>query len=176
MKNLMILILGVTTVLTSCGITKNTTKDTSENQIILLYKEENQNTTSDIKETQFEFTFIVDTTSWSLPESIKPTSVKPTDTLNMYDTNLGYLFYNRTYIIPTSTYKNNTFKARTKFENYPDQIVYLDSTYISFKPEKNNNTMVMTVFVSSAPIVPITIEVYEDNKLIVIRDFEWKSY
>lgn len=90
MRNLIILILGVTTVLTSCGTSKNTTNDVSENQVALLYEEENQEyfsnmgktqvDTSDIKVTNFDISIV-------LPGEVD-NSPKIVDTVNFYSTYL----------------------------------------------------------------------------------------
>jgi hypothetical protein len=161
MKNLAILVLGVITILTSCGVTKNTLTDTS-----------------DLKETQLEVTFVVDTIKWSPSEEIDFTSVDTlvVDTVNMFDANTGVLFYKRNYVIPNAGNKNIVFEASTRFEGDPDQIVYLDSTQIKFEYDPTNDTFVMTVLLSWGPIDPITIKVYEDNKLLTYRDFNLKFY
>jgi hypothetical protein len=161
MKNLAILVLGVITILTSCGVTKNTLTDTS-----------------DLKETQLEVTFVVDTIKWLPSEEIDFTSVDTlvVDTVNMFDANTGVLFYKRNYVIPNTGNKNIVFEASTRFEGDPDQIVYLDSTQIKFEYDPTNDTFVMTVLLSWGPIDPITIKVYEDNKLLTYRDFNLKFY
>jgi hypothetical protein len=161
MKNLAILVLGVITILTSCGVTKNTLTDTS-----------------DLKETQLEVTFVVDTIKWSPSEEIDFTSVDTlvVDTVNMFDANTGVLFYKRNYVIPNTGNKNIVFESSTRFEGDPDQIVYLDSTQIKFEYDPTNDTFVMTVLLSWGPIDPITIKVYEDNKLLTYRDFNLKFY
>lgn len=161
MKNLAILVLGVITILTSCGVTKNTLTDTS-----------------DLKETQLEVTFVVDTIKWSPSEEIDFTSVDTivADTVNMFDANTGVLFYKRNYVISNTGNKNTVFEASTRFEGDPNQIVYLDSTQIKFEYDPTNNTFFMTVLLSWGPIDPITIKVYEDNKLLTYRDFNLKFY
>jgi hypothetical protein len=68
------------------------------------------------------------------------------------------------------------FEASTRFEGDPNQIVYLDSTQIKFEYDPTNNTFFMTVLLSWGPIDPITIKVYEDNKLLTYRDFNLKFY
>jgi hypothetical protein len=161
MKNLAILVLGIITILTSCGVTKNTLTDTS-----------------DLKETQLEVTFVVDTIKWSSSEEINFTSVDTLviDTVNMFEVNTGVLLYKRNYVVSNIGNKNAMFEASTRFEGDPDQIVCLDSTQIKFEYDPTNNTFVMTVLLSWGPITPITIKVYEDNKLLTNRDFNLKFY
>lgn len=88
MRNLIILILGVTMILTSCGTFKDTTNDEPVNQIALLYEEQNReyflnleklkNDTSDVNPTNFEMFLILPGQDDSF--------LKNLDTVNLYST------------------------------------------------------------------------------------------
>lgn len=99
------------------------------------------------------------------------------------------LYYNKKQLISTIGCKNCILKARTKFESNPEEVVYLDSTDILFEKIISgdsttcfsstffiNNAMFVTALIKWAPIVPITIEFYEDGKLLIEREFDLKYY
>lgn len=100
------------------------------------------------------------------------------------------LYYNKKQIISTIGCSNCVIKARTKFETNPEQVVYLDSSEILFEKIISgdtincistssffiNNAIFVTAKIKWAPIVPITIEFYEDKKLLIERDFNLKYY
>jgi hypothetical protein len=100
------------------------------------------------------------------------------------------LYYNKKQLISTIGCKNCIMKARTKFESNPEEVVYLDSTDIRFEKIISgdssscfssssffiNNAMFVTALIKWAPIVPITIEFYEDGKLLIEREFDLKYY
>ena len=100
------------------------------------------------------------------------------------------LYYNKKQIISIIGCKNCVIKARTIFESNPEQVVYLDSTDILFEKIISgdtsscissssffiNNAIFVTALIKWAPIVPITIEFYEDKKLLIERDFNLKYY
>ncbi len=102
-----------------------------------------------------------------------------------------FLFYNQKQVISTIGCENCKVKARTIFETNPDKVVYLDSSEVLFEKitagdSSNcfgmssffvNNALFVTVKIKWAPIVPITIEFYsEDKKLLIERDFKLKYY
>jgi len=100
------------------------------------------------------------------------------------------LFYNKKQLISTIGCKNCVMKARTKFESNPDEVVYLDSTEILFEKIISgdttscissssffiDNAIFVTALIQWAPIAPITIEFYEDKKLLIEREFDLKFY
>jgi hypothetical protein len=162
MKNVAFIVIGVIIFLTSCGITKPTLVDD----------------TSDITPTSVEVSFIVDTIKWSLTEENDSKSVDtlPLESVDLFDKNVGVLYYKRKYRVTNINNKNTIFEASTRFEGDPDQIVYLDSTQTKFEYDPTNNTFFMTVLLSWGPIAPITIKVYKDNNLLTHRDFKLKFY
>jgi hypothetical protein len=102
-----------------------------------------------------------------------------------------FLFYNQKHVISIIGCENCKVKARTIFETNPDKVVYLDSSEVLFEKitagdSSNcfgmssffvNNALFVTVKIKWAPIVPITIEFYsEDKKLLIERDFKLKYY
>jgi hypothetical protein len=102
-----------------------------------------------------------------------------------------FLFYNQKHVISIIGCENCKVKARTIFETNPDKVVYLDSSEVLFEKitagdSSNcfglssffvNNALFVTVKIKWAPIVPITIEFYsEDKKLMIERDFKLKYY
>ena len=102
-----------------------------------------------------------------------------------------FLFYNQKHVISIIGCENCKVKARTIFETNPDKVVYLDSSEVLFEKitagdSSNcfgmssffvNNALFVTVKIKWAPIVPITIEFYsEDKKLMIERDFKMKYY
>jgi hypothetical protein len=102
-----------------------------------------------------------------------------------------FLFYNQKHVISIIGCENCKVKARTIFETNPDKVVYLDSSEVLFEKitagdSSNcfgmssffvNNALFVTVKIKWAPIVPITLEFYsEDKKILVERDFKLKYY
>jgi hypothetical protein len=145
------------------------------------------------------FPILLFATSFSFTQKIKDKSENYSASKNsalglLMDVQEGqedFLFYNQKHVISIIGCENCKVKARTIFETNPDKVVYLDSSEVLFEKitagdSSNcfgmssffvNNALFVTVKIKWAPIVPITIEFYsEDKKLLVERDFKLKYY
>jgi hypothetical protein len=145
------------------------------------------------------FPILLFATSFSFTQKIKDKSETYSASKNsalglLMDVQEGqedFLFYNQKHVISIIGCENCKVKARTIFETNPDKVVYLDSSEVLFEKitagdSSNcfgmssffvNNALFVTVKIKWAPIVPITIEFYsEDKKLLIERDFKLKYY